>query len=106
VPDREERIGRNEAVFREANERIEWLSADEPRLTIICECGEITCDERLTVPTATYERVRGEGTHFLVLPSHEIPDVEDVVEQGSGYHVVRKHEGLPADVAKQTDPRG
>jgi len=34
-----------------------------------------------------------------------VPNVEEVVESRSGYDVVRKFEGAPADIAEKTDPR-
>jgi hypothetical protein len=51
-----------------------------------------------------YELVRGDPLHFLVLPGHELEDVEDVVERGDGFTVVRKRDGA-AQVAAATDPR-
>jgi len=48
---REERIGLNEAVFREVNERIENLAETfdlkTQSLDLVCECGDGTCEERL-----------------------------------------------------------
>jgi hypothetical protein len=38
-------------------------------------------------------------------PGHQFPDFEQVVEQGDGYDVVRKHEKEAAEVAEETDPR-
>jgi len=44
---REERIGLNEAVFREVNERIEDLAETfdlrTQSLDLICECGDAAC---------------------------------------------------------------
>jgi hypothetical protein len=57
MPAREARLAANEGVFRELNEQIEWLSGDERRLTIVCECGTLECDERLTIsesPSKTF----------------------------------------------------
>ena len=57
---REERIGLNEAVFREVNERIEDLAETfdlkTQSLDLICECGDAACVERITM---TRSRVRG-----------------------------------------------
>lgn len=59
--------------------------------------------DRLT-PQA-YEELRGDPTLFAIVPGHEQPDVEDVVERHDGYHVVRKRGGAPAQVARETDTR-
>jgi hypothetical protein len=107
--ERARRVGENEALFRVVNERIEALNVAFAAITetmdIVCECGDIDCAERVVLGVADYERVREEPTHFVVVPGHELPGVESVIETGDGFAVVRKHEGLPADVARETDPR-
>ena len=107
--DRPERIGLNEAVFREVNERITDLAdqfgLEEQPLDLVCECGNPSCIERITMSRADYEELRSDPTHFAVFPGHEEPDVETVVERRDGYDVVRKHEGEPAEIAERTDPR-
>jgi hypothetical protein len=109
MSERGRRIGLNEAVFREVNERIEDL-ADEYQLengplNIVCECGDPKCVQQIQLTRSDYERVRSDPTHFAVFPGHEVADVEDVVEKGKGYDVVRKKEGSPARIAEKTDPR-
>jgi hypothetical protein len=106
---REERIGLNEAVFREVNERIEGLAETfdlktQP-LDLICECGDAACVERIIMTRPEYERIRSEAHQFAVHPGHEYPDVETVVARLKGYDVVRKNQGVPAQIAEQTDPR-
>jgi hypothetical protein len=109
VDDRARKIGENEALFRAVNERIEGLGQafgliTEP-MTIVCECGSGTCVEQIELPVSDYERIRSDPTRFVIRPGHERPDVEDLVEQNDGYHVVRKHPGDPAELARETDPR-
>ena len=106
--ERGRRIGLNEAVFREVNERIQDVAdsfelGDQP-LNLVCECGDPTCVQHITLTKGEYEAVRADPTHFAVFPGHEIPDVEEVVEKRNGYDVIRK-EGETAQVAKETDPR-
>jgi hypothetical protein len=106
---REERIGLNEAVFREVNERIENLAETfdlkTQALDLICECGDDACVERLTMSRAEYEELRSDAHQFAVHPGHEYPDVETVVARLKGYDVVRKNRGAPEQIAEQTDPR-
>jgi hypothetical protein len=106
---REERIGLNEAVFREVNERIEGLAAtfqlsQEP-LDLVCECGDATCVRRISMTRAEYEELRSDSHQFAVHPGHEIPELETIVARGNGYDVVSKGEGVPEQIAEQTDPR-
>ena len=109
MDDRQERVGRNEVLFREINERLEELQQRFDVLTeagdFVCECGKLGCTETITMSLAEYRDLRGEPTHFAVKPGHEIPDVEDVVDRRRGYDVVRKHEGAPAELARAEDPR-
>jgi hypothetical protein len=106
---REERIGLNEAVFREVNERIEALAetfqlGSQP-LDLVCECGDASCLKRISMTQAEYEQLRSEAHQFAVYPDHVAPDVEDVVERRRGYDIVRKDEGVPKKIAERTDPR-
>jgi hypothetical protein len=109
MEDREKRIGRNEALFREVNERIERISAtlqvSDERLKILCECGVPTCLEQLDVATSEYERVRADPTLFLIRPGHEHADLEEVVERREGYYIVRKVASDAAQTARDLDPR-
>jgi hypothetical protein len=109
MEDRAERIGRNEALFREVNENIERISAtlevSDERLKIHCECGVPTCLDQLDVPVSHYERVRASPTLFLIRPGHQHADLEEVVEEHDGYYVVRKRDPDAAEVVRDLDPR-
>ena len=107
---REERIGLNEAVFREVNERIENLAEafdlKTQALDLICECGDGACVERLSMTRAEYEQARSDPHQFAVHPGHEYPEVESVIARRKGYDVVVKNRGAPEQIAERTDPRG
>jgi hypothetical protein len=107
--ERSRRVGLNEAIFRQVNEQIRGLNRDfgieNARMTVICECGDADCTERLELGAQDYERVRSDARRYVIACGHEIPDVETVVEQGEGYDVVQKHEGAPAELSRKTDPR-
>ncbi len=101
-----ERIARNDAVFRAANEGIRdaALRYDvRERVPFVCECAEERCTEILRVSLDEYERVRAHPTRFLHAPGHEEPHTRVVAEE-DGYVVVEKL-GAAADVARETDPR-
>ena len=110
MDERARRVGRNEALFRQINEEVESLNRGLAELTdntihIVCECGDLVCQQRLVVPLADYERIRADATLFFVVDGHEIPAVESVVEKTDAYSVVRKDAGEAANLAKATDPR-
>jgi hypothetical protein len=109
VSERERRIGRNEALFREVNDRIErvteTLQVTTDTIRILCECGNASCTEQITVPVSEYERVRSDSELFFVREGHEQHDVEQVVEQHDDYNIVRKKPGDAARMADELDPR-
>jgi hypothetical protein len=103
VDARTERAGKNEAVFREVNERISDVTR-ENAAEYLCECATATCTETIQMTVAEYENVCSVPTHFAVLPGHEVPDLEDVVARNEAFLVVRKKAGAAA-VAAELDPR-
>lgn len=105
MSDRAERVGKNEALFREVNERIRELSAYETEAEFLCECADVSCTRPITITMTKYQEVRSNATHFVVLSGHVRPDLERVVAENDGFLVVEKLPGLPADFAEATDPR-
>jgi hypothetical protein len=91
------------------NERIErvteTLQVAGEQIAILCECGDDTCTKRVEVALADYERIRRDPELFFIVPGHDVPDIEDVVERDTGWEVVRKKSGEPADLATELDPR-
>jgi hypothetical protein len=108
---RRARIAANEALYRSVNEQLEGLNqaltpaAGDGSMVIICECGDLQCAEQIKVTVDTYESVRADPTLFIIVPGHEIDDVEDIVAHRDGFDIVCKHKGAGERVAEQTDPR-
>jgi hypothetical protein len=109
MPTRQERVAKNEVLFREINERILELEDElagngaEP-LLVVCECADVACHERLEVTRAEYEEVREDPTHFIVRAGHEDPAVARVVMQKNGF-VVEEKRGEAAAIAVANYPR-
>jgi len=108
------RLAKNEALFREVNERISEISQElapgtpNPELIdgLVCECSDPQCLERVGPLTiAQYEGVREDSRRFITAAGHQAADVERVVDRQPSYWVVEKHEGPPSDVARERDPR-
>jgi hypothetical protein len=101
VTDRRERLAKNEALFRDVNERVEEIATehmDPETVEFLCECVDIECLTRVNLSVETYEQVRSDAAHFVLTPGHERPDVEDVIERHPGYVIVRKHPDTQAAV--------
>jgi hypothetical protein len=93
--DRDEELARNQAHFREINERIVSLStafaaAHGLQLDLICECSDERCTNPITVAVEDYQRVRASPIRFLIYPRHDIPRLERLVDRGNGYEIVEK----------------
>jgi hypothetical protein len=94
----------NQALFRMVNENIADLSDTlfagdgQTEWEFLCECADVGCAERMVVPIRAYRNVRENGRRFLLLPGHENPAVEQVVERQPAYFVVETF-GRAAEVA-------
>jgi hypothetical protein len=104
MPDWERRVGLREINRRRVNEAIERGRQTGAAATFVCECGRTDCNTTLTVPLDEYESVRTDFERFLLVPGHELPPVDSVLERRRGYVVIAK-EGEAAQMAKDTDPR-
>jgi hypothetical protein len=107
----QDRIARNQSLFREINERIAPSNAahhwvDPPFADWVCECALNDCSVPVRLTVAEYEDVRSDPARFLVAPSdeHVIPDVEVLVKRHERYWVVEKV-GVAGDVSEDLDPR-
>ena len=108
MPDRLRQIAEHEIRFREINERlaadVRGVSPADVAVEFVCECGVLSCTDAVSLTLAQYDAVRSDGAEFFVVPGHEIPDAEDVVDRAEGFLVVRKHTST-AELAVRTDPR-
>ena len=105
---RQARVGKNEVLFRDVNERIKDINRDmgfNEAADFICECGNPECATPIALTLVEYEAVRAHATRFAIFPGHEIPDVEDVVEQNERFAVVEKVPEIAARIAVERDPR-
>jgi hypothetical protein len=102
---RRQRAAKNQSLFREANERVEDLTSPASFADFICECTNERCDESVPLTIEEYEHVRADGNSFFVLPGHEVPRFEEVIEAADGRYVVVRKLGTGATVAEKLDPR-
>jgi hypothetical protein len=103
----EHRVGRNEGIFREANEAIErglWPGQEHGAVRFRCECARLECNSAIELTVSEYERVRRNPRWFVVLLGHEVSEVDVVVERRPGYVVVEKR-GPAGSIAENEDPR-
>jgi hypothetical protein len=84
------KLAHNEALFREVNETIAAVRPRGQETRFICECADRQCALTVGLGRRAYERIREHEAWFFVLPGHERPEIERVVEQHDDYLVVEK----------------
>ena len=104
-----ERVAHNNAVFREANERIHGAVKAYDiggLLPFLCECPDPTCTAIIRMPLETYEAIRAVPTHFINGAGHldSAHAWSNVIERRDGYEIVEKT-GRAAEIAIERDPR-
>jgi hypothetical protein len=104
-----ERVARNDAAFREANEKISETVAEhglDGLLPFICECADPKCTDILQLTPEEYRAVRARSTTFINAHGHHVvagPHVR-VVEEYERYAVVEKV-GRAGEIVKELDRR-
>jgi hypothetical protein len=105
---KQRRAAANEATIRDVNEGIErgqWPGEEDSPVGFRCECARLGCNQLVELTVREYEEIRSNPRRFVVVPGHEFPDVETVVEARRGYLIVEKRDQAAA-VAERHDPRG
>jgi hypothetical protein len=95
VDPRLDRIAKNEAVFRATNREIEradqeGVGAADGVLEVICECGQDSCSGVITLTVSEYDSVHSQKDRFVVVPGHQVEEIERVVDDRKAYLVVDK----------------
>ena len=98
------KAARNQALWREVNEKIRLVAETSEHMQFLCECAYLDCTQTLNLTVAEYERIRSSGVRFPIASGHDFPEVENVVEENEGYVVVEKI-GVAAEEAERLDPR-
>jgi hypothetical protein len=108
VDSRQQRVAKNEALFRRVNERIEEINQaldGDSESDFLCECGDDDCTAPVSVTLSEYEEVRTNPRRFLIAHGHDVIDVERVIRETDRYAVVAKLSGEAERIAVETDPR-
>jgi hypothetical protein len=112
----ERRLAENEVIFRQANEKavktLEVISKQEAEekvnnthngdltLYFYCECADDKCKERIKLTTSNYKNIHNQSNIFIIIPGHELPEIEKVVKQFPDYFVVQKYMTPPKNPTK------
>ena len=107
-----ERVARNDALFREANERI-LATADSMELDhsealpFLCECADESCTTVLQLSQDEYEAVRAHPTHFINARGHAANGGSwvRVLDEFDRYTIIEKV-GEAAEIVAELDSSG
>jgi hypothetical protein len=100
-----QRIARNNATFRDANEGIRG-AAERYRVNelvpFLCECADERCTELIRLSLTEYEAVRSHSTWFVVLRGHvgAKGGTASIVSERNEYIVVEK-QGPAAELTNE-----
>lgn len=83
------RLEHNEAVFRAINEELDDASTGSAR-DYLCECADAMCTERIRLTRSEYRAIRAEPDRYVLVPGHELPELEEVVRREPDHLVVDK----------------
>lgn len=86
-----ERLARNQAIFREVNERLREIANPDVDFTeYVCECSAVECHLTIELQLDEYEAVRSMPNVFVIEPGHERLEVERVIEENDRFMLVEK----------------
>lgn len=105
--EKQRQAGANEATIRDVNEGIErgqWPGEEDAPVGFRCECARLGCNRLIEISVREYEQIRAIPKRFVLVPGHQVSDVETVIEARPGYVIVEKL-GQARQVAEATDPR-
>jgi hypothetical protein len=98
---------RTEALFRDVNERIAESAQrfDAESTQFVCECADPNCTNRVEATLDEYEDVRADGATFMLAPGHADKDIERVLEDRGGFHIVEKVQTTVRAIVRRLNPR-
>lgn len=90
----EERELQNRTLRREVNERIAALidgfytKAEEPVMTVFCECGSQECMTPIEMSLAEYQAVRAGPTRWVISSAHIDAAADSIIARRNGYALI------------------
>lgn len=108
-------MAENEVYFRQQNESVQegfksliklaneigqedLIQETDTPLHFYCECSDENCRERIVIKPSEYTKIHANRNQFVIVPNHEVTNIEKVVAETPEYFVVQKFLDLPEDV--------
>ena len=104
----ERRLAENEVIFKQLNEEVKAFVLEDAsdtefatkKLGFYCECSNMDCRQRIRLTAKEYDDIHSNEKRFVLLPGHDMPQVETVVTKSEDHMVVEKINmpPLPEDI--------
>lgn len=105
----------NEVVFKHANEKVnkqvdaiqksaksegypELAYDNDLPLHFYCECADEECQDRISMKQTLYKKMHKNSNQFIVLPGHNVPEIEKIIKTTKQYTLVEKYLPVPKQV--------
>src|SRR3954447_23167158 len=104
-PQVQRRVALNQATLRTLNEAMSGGAGGDALISFRCECGQLGCNQLISLRRGEYEAVRAHPRRFAIVPGHEVGGIEAPIERHERYTVVETRAPAASSVAEQTSPR-
>lgn len=111
------RMEENQLYFRRPNQKVaggfdelkkiakdqgdnELLKDADPIINFFCECSDEDCKQRIRFRPGRYRALHKNKSHFTIMPGHDVPEIEHIVESSKNYIIVEKYNTPKAKVKK------
>jgi hypothetical protein len=86
----EQKIAKTQLLFREVNQRIAEITADQGEAVseFLCECGRPDCNSVVVLSLAKYQDLRARGDLFVSATGHCVEGVDRLVESRDEFDVL------------------
>ena len=108
MSDKNSKMAENEVIFRQFNENIqkgladlektaredgqmELLKNHDDQLHFYCECADEKCLERIIMKPSKYQELHKTLRQFIIIPGHDVPQIERIIKKARSYQVVEKN---------------
>lgn len=70
-------------------------TAVHEKMNFFCECSDLQCKGYVVLSISQYEAIHARDDRFVIMPKHDLPKVEKIVDHTAGYDIVEKYTLTP-----------
>lgn len=113
----ERRLAENQVIFRKSNEQVQknleklrdtaqaegresLLPEVDMPLHFFCECSDEKCRQRIILKPSEYKDLHQNTSQFILIPGHNLPELERTLQATDKYIVVEKYKTPPKNTGE------